>query len=105
MRSLSLFCAAFTLCVASNAQQESTSGFSAVPGTIGGQDITGPYDVVEGWPAELSTLPGHEDWTWGTTRGVFAQSPDRIFIIQVSEQPLVERPVVFLITMATPWHS
>ena len=30
---------------------------SAVPGAIGAQDVSGPYDVVAGWPKDLSTLP------------------------------------------------
>ena len=36
------------------------SAFSAVPSAVGAQDVSGPYEVVEGWPQDLSTLPGHE---------------------------------------------
>ena len=68
------------------------AGFAAVPGEKGGQDITGPYDVVADWPTDIATLPGHGDWTFGTVRGVFAESPDRIFVLQVSEKPKIERP-------------
>jgi sugar lactone lactonase YvrE len=74
------------------AEQDNGNSIAAVPGEIGGQDITGPYNVAKSWPAELSALPGHEGWTWGTTRGVFAQTPNRIFVVQVSEQPIIERP-------------
>ncbi len=48
------------------------TSFSAVPDAIGAQDISGPYEVVEGWPKNLSTLPGHEKWTYGGARGIFA---------------------------------
>ncbi|MGE4657653.1 MAG: hypothetical protein AAEI08_01850, partial [Gammaproteobacteria bacterium] len=77
------------------AAQESTIpgvGFAAVPGQKGGQDITGPYDVVTDWPKDIATLPGHSEWTFGAVRGVFAESPDRVFVLQVSEKPKVERP-------------
>ena len=47
--------------------------FGAVPGAIGAQDISGPYEVVEGWPKDLSTLPSHEQWTYGGARGIFAE--------------------------------
>ena len=53
------------------------AGFAAVPEEKGGQDITGPYDVVANWPTDIATLPGHGDWTFGAVRGVFAESPDR----------------------------
>ena len=34
--------------------------FAAVPGSKGGEDITGPYDPVADWPKPLSQLPGHD---------------------------------------------
>jgi hypothetical protein len=49
------------------------------------QQFTGPYDVVSGWPKPMSSWPGHEGWTWGSTQGIFAQNPDRIFIVQRGE--------------------
>ena len=49
------------------------------------QRVMGGYDVVKGWPKALSTLPGHEGWTWGAVQGVFAQNPDRIFVIMRGE--------------------
>ena len=68
------------------------SGFAAVPGETGGWDLTGPYDVVKDWPKPLSQLPGHEKWTWGSVEGVFAESPNRVFIFQRGELPLLTRP-------------
>src|SRR5262245_20215951 len=52
----------------------STTSFSTVPDAIGAEDISGPYEVVQGWPKDLSTLPGHEKWTYGGARGIFAES-------------------------------
>ena len=67
-------------------------GFAAVAGERGGQDPTGPYEVVADWPKPMSQLPGHEKWTWGAMQGVFAESPDRVFILQRGELPQLERP-------------
>ena len=64
----------------------------AVAGEKGGLDITGPYDVVPDWPKPLSQLPGHEKWTWGAGQGVFAESPDRVFLLGGGELPNVKRP-------------
>ncbi|HAY46621.1 MAG TPA: hypothetical protein DCY55_10120, partial [Gammaproteobacteria bacterium] len=67
------------------------SGFAAIPGLVGGQDVTGPYEVVENWPKPLSeSLPGHEGWTYSVTMDVFAESPDRVFLVQNGELPLIE---------------
>lgn len=68
------------------------SGFRAVDSEIGGIDETGPYDVVRNWPKPLSQLPGHERWTWGATEAVYAESPDRVLVIQLGELPALERP-------------
>jgi len=56
----------------------------------GGEDETGPYQVVLNWP---QVLPSHQDqkgFTWGSTGGVFAESPDRVFVLQRGELPLPE---------------
>src|SRR4051812_16693873 len=58
----------------------------------GGQDVFGAYDVVPNWPKPLSSLPGHEKWTYGAGQSVFAESPNRVFILQRGELPVVERP-------------
>src|SRR6185503_11944087 len=49
-------------------------GFSAVPNAVGTQDVTGPYEVVKGWPKDISTLPGNQKWTYGAGESVFAES-------------------------------
>src|SRR5262245_28094289 len=70
----------------------SGAAFSAVPDAIGAQDIAGPYEVVDGWPQDLSTLPGHEKWTYGGARGIFAESPNRVFLLGGGELPKIARP-------------
>ena len=60
-------------------QTQPGSGFAAVPGEKGGWDLTGPYEVVRDWPKPLSQLPGHEQWTWGATEAVFAESRMQVF--------------------------
>src|SRR6266478_3132393 len=57
-------------------------GFAATPGAVGGQDVFGPYDIVKGWPKDISTVPGNEKWTWGAGQSIFAESPDRIYVLQ-----------------------
>ena len=65
------------------------SAFAAVPGEVGAMDIYGPYNVAEGWPKDLSTLPGNEKWTFGAGQGVFAESPDRVIYIQRGQLPVL----------------
>lgn len=65
---------------------------AAVSGEKGGQDLYGAYEPVTDWPKPLSALPGHEQWTWGSTQGVFAESPNRVFVLQRGELPNVRRP-------------
>jgi DNA-binding beta-propeller fold protein YncE len=68
------------------------ASFAAVSGLRGGQDHTGPYEVVRDWPKPLSQLPGHEKWTWGAVQGIFAESPNRVFVLMRGELPKLERP-------------
>ena len=77
-----------------SAQQRSSSEarFAAVPGEKGGQDIFGPYEVQADWPKDLTTLPGHEGWTFGAGQSVFAESPNRVFVLQRGELPNLKRP-------------
>jgi DNA-binding beta-propeller fold protein YncE len=51
---------------------------------VGGEEETGPYDVAAGWPKPL----GHPGWTWGSQGGVFAESPNRIYIANRGELPV-----------------
>ncbi len=66
--------------------------FAAVPGEKGGQDIFGAYDIVQNWPKPYHQQAGREKWTWGAGQGVFAESPNRVFILQRGELPNMERP-------------
>lgn len=70
------------------------AAFAAVPGAIGAQDVSGPYDVQEGWPKDLSSLPGHAEWTWGAGQGIFAESPNRVYLLFRGELPNVKEPSV-----------
>jgi len=72
-----------------------TSGvFAAVPDAIGAQDVSGPYQVQEGWPKGISTLSGHEKWTWGAGQGIFAENPNRVYLVSRGELPNLPRPQV-----------
>src|SRR4030088_2375122 len=74
-------------------QQKKTpgEGFAAIPGLKGGQDVFGPYDPVQNWPKPLSeSLPNHEGWTWSQSTYVFPESPDRVFVTQKGELPVLQ---------------
>ena len=53
----------------------------------GGEQETGPYEVVENWPHSLA----HPGWTWGSQGGVFAETPNRIIVLQRGELPVPEK--------------
>jgi len=67
---------------------------AAVPDAIGAEDHSGPYEVQEGWPKDISTLPGHEKWTFGAAQGIFAESPNRVYLLARGELPNLKRPAV-----------
>src|SRR6202049_1636574 len=71
---------------------------AAVPGVGGGQDAFGPYDIAKNWPADVSTLPGNEQWTWGAGQGIYAENPDRVFLLFRGELPNIKRPPTKLLT-------
>src|SRR5262245_65700849 len=73
------------------------TAFSAVQSAIGAEDVSGPYEVAERWPKDLSTLPGHEKWTYGGARGIFAESPNRVFLLGGGELPNLPRPQTMLL--------
>ena len=52
----------------------------------GGEEETGPYQVVDAWPQPWSKA----GYIWGSQPAVFAQSPDRIFIGARGELKLPE---------------
>jgi hypothetical protein len=55
----------------------------------GGEDEFGPYEPVANWPQALAgQIPGSEGYTWGSTAGIFAETPNKIFIAQRGEIPL-----------------
>jgi len=73
-------------------QQKKTpgEGFAAVPGLKGGQDVFGPYDPVPGWPRPLAeSLPNHEGWSYSQATFVYPESPDRVFVAQKGELPVL----------------
>jgi peptidylamidoglycolate lyase len=53
----------------------------------GGGDETGPYELVPNWPLN----PCGEGYTFGSTAGIWAQSPDRVFIYQRGCLPVLKR--------------
>src|SRR6202790_2728551 len=75
------------------ARDNAEVSFAAVPGGKGGEGSAGPYEAIPDWPKPLTSLPGHENWTWGAVEGIFAENPNRIFIAQRGELPALKRPV------------
>ena len=50
----------------------------------GGDDRSGPYDVIPGW---WKPAPDHDaTWTWGSAAGVWPDTPDRIFVVMWGDQ-------------------
>ena len=73
-------------------QQQQPTRVAAVPGEKGGQDMYGGYEPVAGWPKPLSSVPGVGKWTWGAGQGVFAETPNRVFVLERGMLPEIERP-------------
>src|SRR5262245_11015400 len=57
------------------------------PANLSDELVDGPYRVDPNWPKPLSQLPNHKGWTWGAVQGVFAQNPNRIFVVMRGELP------------------
>jgi hypothetical protein len=76
--------------------------FAAVPTEKGGQDLFGAYDVDADWPKDIATLPDHEGWTFGAGQSVFAESPNRIIVLQRGELPNIRRPMTVLLPQLGP---
>ncbi len=72
--------------------QARPASFAAVPSEKGGQDPFGAYEIVKDWPKPISGLPGLAKWTWGAGEGVFAETPNHVFILQRGLLPNMERP-------------
>jgi peptidylamidoglycolate lyase len=49
----------------------------------GGEDDSGPYEVDPSWPQPVSS-----DLTWGRVSSIFAESPNRIFVLQSGMVPM-----------------
>ena len=73
-------------------QRPAEPRFAAVPSERGGQDFWGGFLPAVGWPKDLTTLPGHEGWTFGAGQSVFAENPNRVFVLQRGELPAIQRP-------------
>jgi peptidylamidoglycolate lyase len=71
--------------------QTAVTSVAAVPSEKGGQDVFGAYTVAQ-WPKPLTSIKGHENWTWGAGQYVFAESPNRVFVLQRGELPVIKRP-------------
>src|SRR6266568_4040291 len=52
----------------------------------GGEEETGPYEVVDKWPAPWA----RQGYIWGSQPGIFAETPNRIFIAARGELKLPE---------------
>ena len=91
--STSLTLIAATTALASNvAFSQTSTSYAAIPGTKGGQDIFGAYEVDEDWPKDISTLPGAAEWTFGAGQSVFAEHSNRIFYLQRGLLPNINAP-------------
>ena len=94
--------AALTAVLPALAQSRQDVRVAAVPGEKGGQDLFGAYDIVPNWPKPLTSRPGHEKWTWGAGQSVFAESPNRVFILQRGELPQLARPATIKLPQLGP---
>ena len=61
----------------------------AVAHPKGGEDETGPYEVVPNWPAPSS----NDGWNWGSVAAVWAESPDRVWVFQRGELEALRDPI------------
>jgi len=68
----------------------------------GGQEMFGSYDIVKGWPKDISTLPGNDKWTFGAGQSVYAESPNRIIMLFRGELPNIKRPQSKMLTEFGP---
>ncbi|MBM4183573.1 MAG: hypothetical protein FJ207_05025 [Gemmatimonadetes bacterium] len=90
LRTLALLVAAVGMTACPPAADEDGAGPGAGGEIWSYQDWpTGPYQVVPDWPKPLpDTRHSHEGWTWGSFGGVYAETPDRVWIAMRGELPL-----------------
>ena len=74
------------------------------PGTEGRPGYLRRLRVVKGWPKDISTLPGNEKWTWGAGQSVYAESPNRVFMLFRGELPNIKRPADQAAARVRPEH-
>jgi len=55
----------------------------------GGEDETGPYEVVKDWPQPCSP----KGYIWGSQPGILAESPNRVFVVERGEIKLPDKPM------------
>src|SRR5882672_1275215 len=68
------------------------AGQSVDPANPSDELVDGPYRVDPNWPKPFATLfPEEKGWTWGAVQGIFAQNPDRIFMVMRGELPDVTK--------------
>lgn len=64
--------------------------------------VDGPYEVVKDWPKPVSTWgPDEKGWTWGAVQGIFAESPNRIFVAMRGELPDVSNVKTKVVELET----
>jgi len=79
----------FTLISPRASLQQQTASPAAAKGGVGG--ITGEYDVPDpGWPQWAHPYP-KTGYIWGSQGGVFAESPNRIFLANRGELKLPDK--------------
>src|SRR5919202_1258860 len=93
---------ALTLSFSQAQAPQQQPSFAAVASQKGGQDMFGAYEPVPNWPKPISSLPGNEKWTWGAGQGVFAEGPNRVFILQRGELPNIQRPMTIKLPQLGP---
>jgi hypothetical protein len=73
---------ASSACVGENQAARAGEGSGTL--TKGGDDRTGPYEVVERF---WKPAPEHDSaWSWGSVSGVAVDNPDRIFVAVWGDQ-------------------
>src|SRR5687768_15949703 len=77
LRSIGVLLALTMLSACTGAGEAATA--DADPIVKGGQDETGPYDVVVDWQKPAKNHDAR--WTWGVAASVVADTPDRIFVL------------------------
>ena len=74
----------------STAPETEQASPTATPEAAALQDVEpldlGDYEVVENWPRPLPDDDlSHEGWTWGSASGVWAETPDKVWVGQRAE--------------------